>query len=482
VGEKPPVPGDDPTDPERTDVFPSESGPNSADTGTMDVLLQSETASFVPLVPQPLKSIGRYTIIRELARGGMGIILLGHDPVLGRNVAIKLLLPAYRFKLRYRHRFLDEARLSSRLLHPGIVPVYDLGDDPDQLPYFVMRYVAGETLDTLLARRPNPTVDLPRFLHIFERVCETVAYAHNNGVIHRDLKPLNVMVAAFGVVKVMDWGVARYLGDDREAIPPEEMLPEESIKPSAETRLGNVVGTPTYMSPEQALGHPNSIDPRTDVFGLGGLLCMILTGQPPYPGQRLRQVYSRAVRADLREAYDRLDAVPVARELVSLAKRCLAPVAADRPRDAGEVLTLLTNFLQSDIRQAAHDLVRFFELSPDLFCIAGLDGYFRRVNSNFTRVLGYPPEELIARPWIEFVHPDDQPRTIAIAEQLARGLPISGFRNRYRAVHGGYRWFEWSAKPVLEEGILFAVARDITEQVDLENRFHGDSAGNTADG
>jgi serine/threonine-protein kinase len=187
-------------------------------------------------------------------------------------------------------------------------------------------------------------------------------------------------------------------------------------------------------------------------------------------------VYSHAVRADLQGALDRLDAAPVPRELVVLTKRCLAPTLTDRPHDAGEVLALLTEFLQSDIRQAERDLVRFFELSPDLFCIAGLNGYFQRVNDNFTRVLGYSTEELITRPWIEFVHPDDQASTVAVTEQLARGLPVMGFRNRYRAVNGDYRWFEWAAKSILEEGIIFAVARDVTKQVDLEARLQ-DSSG-----
>lgn len=476
MGEIPPIPSGDSTDPERTDVFPLEAALDLPEAATVDFPLRSQPASVAPVVPPPpLKIVGRYTIVRELARGGMGVILLGYDPVLGRNVAIKLLLPAYQFKPRYRQRFLDEARLSSRLLHPGIVPVYELGDEPDQLPYFVMSYVAGESLDTLLARRPSPTADLPRFLHIFERVCETIAYAHSHGVIHRDLKPLNVMVASFGVVKVMDWGVAKRLTDAPETVLTEDIAPEELIKPSAETRLGNVVGTPAYMSPEQAQGRVDSLDPRTDVFGLGGILCMILTGQPPYPGQRVRQVYSHAVRADLKGTFDRLDAAPVPRELIALAKRCLAPTVTDRPHDAGEVLALLTEFLQSDIRQAERDLVRFFELSPDLFCIAGLNGYFQRVNDNFTRVLGYSTEELITRPWIEFVHPDDQANTVAVTEQLARGLPVMGFRNRYRAVNGDYRWFEWAAKSILEEGIIFAVARDVTKQVDLEARLKGSS-------
>jgi serine/threonine-protein kinase len=227
------------------------------------------------------------------------------------------------------------------------------------------------------------------------------------------------------------------------------------------------------MAPEQAQGDVSILDRQTDVFGLGGILCAILTGQPPYPGKRTRQVYARAARADLAGAFARLDASPAARELVALAKACLASEPAARPRDAGAVAAALTAYFESDLRRAERDLVRFFELTPDLFCIAGLDGFFRRVNQNFTRVLGYSPDELISRPWLDFIHPDDLAGTAAAGAALSRGQPVVQFRNRYRDVHGHYRWFEWAAKSIPEEGIIFAVARDITDRVELEARLRG---------
>jgi serine/threonine-protein kinase len=231
------------------------------------------------------------------------------------------------------------------------------------------------------------------------------------------------------------------------------------------------MGTPSYLSPEQAYGDPAYLDRRTDVFGLGGLLCAILTGQPPYPGTSTRVVYARAAAADLDETFARLDDAPAAPELVRLAKRCLSANPDDRPADAGEASAALTALIEAELRRAERDLVRFFELTPDLFCIAGFDGYFRRVNQNFTDVLGYPAEELISRPFVDFVHPDDRPQTVAETEKLARGLPVVQFRNRYRDVRGEYRWFEWAAKSILEEGVIFAVARDITDRVELEARL-----------
>jgi serine/threonine-protein kinase len=414
--------------------------------------------------------VGRYPVSREIAHGGMGAILAGRDPDLGRDVAIKVLLANHLGKPGYCERFVEEARITGLLQHPGIVAVYELGALPDARPFFAMQLVDGETLDAQLAARKNPAENLPHFLTIFERVCQTIAYAHSRGVIHRDLKPLNVMVAPFGVVKVMDWGVAKVLG-----APDVAPLPRPTADPSAaDTGVGSVIGTPAYMSPEQAQGDNSRIDERTDVFGLGGILCAILTGQGPYPGERTRKVYARAARADLADAFGRLEAAPAARELVALAKRCLAPHRDTRPRNAQEVAAALTTYIESDLRRAERDFVRFFELSPDLFCIAGLDGFFRRVNGNFTRVLGYTPAELTGRPFIEFVHPDDRASTRAETEKLARGLPVVQFRNRYRDNRGGYRWFEWEAKSVPDEGVIFAVARDITERVELEEKLKKD--------
>ena len=450
-----PPPGAAP-DPNRTHLFSSRSDIETGAVGDAD---QSTSETPLPL-PDP-QVFGRYRVTREVARGGMGVIYAGRDPELDRDVAIKVLRDIHQSKPAYRKQLLEEARITGRLQHPGVIPVYEFGEAEGGRPYFVMRFVDGQTLESLLVARRSLVEDLPRMLKVFERVCQAVAYAHSRGVVHLDLKPLNVMVAPFGVVKVMDWGVARVLEEEGDADPPPASLPPVA----ADSEAVPVLGTPAYMSPEQANGRTAAFDRRTDVFGIGGILCTILTGFPPYPGNHTRQVCKNAARADLAGAFERLDAAPVARELVGLARACLSADPDARPRDAIEVAAILTAYLESDLRRAERDLVRFFELTPDLFCIAGTDGYFRRVNENFTRVLGYSPEELISRPFVEFVHPDDRSSTVHAAEQLGRGLPLVRFRNRYRDVAGRYRWFEWAAKSIPEEGIIFAVARDITDQV-----------------
>jgi serine/threonine-protein kinase len=166
-----------------------------------------------------------------------------------------------------------------------------------------------------------------------------------------------------------------------------------------------------------------------------------------------------------------LDACGADRDLITLAKGCLASDPNDRPGDAGKLADAVTGHLESVLRRAERDLVRFFELSLDLFCIAGLDGYFHRVNSNFSRVLGYTEEELVSRPFLDFVHPDDREGTLEAMAKLRQGLPVIQFCNRYRDVRGQYRWFEWTGKAIPEEGVIFAVARDVTERVELEEQL-----------
>jgi eukaryotic-like serine/threonine-protein kinase len=432
-----------------------------------------EAAASAP--PEVIDSLVSYRLGREIGRGGMGTVLEGRDTRLGREVAVKVLLETHAANTRLLEQFSEEVRILGQLQHPGIVPVYEAGQLPDRRPYFTMRLVKGHTLARLLAGRTG-LEGRPHFLKVFEQVCQAMAYAHSKGVIHRDLKPQNVMVGDFGEVQVMDWGLARALAKGRDAqagegLPATACGCQDACDSRPGTTKGGVMGTPAYMSPEQAHGEVGRLDERTDVFGLGGILCEVLTGKPPYPGPDRQAVLARARRGDLGDTLTRLDACGADRDLVTLAKSCLAADPNDRPGDAGKLADAVTGHLESVLRRAERDLVRFFELSLDLFCIAGLDGYFRRVNCNFSRVLGHPSEELISRPFLDFVHPDDREGTLGEMAKLALGLPVTRFCNRYRDVEGQYRWFEWTAKAIPEEGVIFAVARDVTERVELEEQL-----------
>ncbi len=423
------------------------------------------------------ESIGHSRLDGEIARGGMGIILKGRDTDLDRDIAIKVLHAVHQHKPEIRRRFMQEARITAKLQHPGIVPIYELGQFPDSRPYFAMRLVNGQTLKQLLGERCSLSDDFPRFLKIFEQVCQAMAYAHSCGVIHRDLKPANVMIAPFGVVQVMDWGVAKVLFQPEDAGPlgspfdsagTTETVPDHSSgeydSDEDHTQIGIVMGTPAYMPPEQARGEIDRLDTATDVFGLGAILCEILTGEPPYVGKSAQHIYRMAVKAELSEAHQRLDNCEI-RPLASLAKSCISAEAGRRPHDAAIVSAAITDYLESDLRRAQIDLVRFFELSLDMFCIAGFDGFFHRVNANFSRVLGHSDKELMSRPFLYFVHPEDVEKTTTVMTRLSDGEPIVRFRNRYRDNRDNYHLIEWTSKAIPEENIIFAVARDVSESV-----------------
>jgi ABC-type branched-subunit amino acid transport system substrate-binding protein/tRNA A-37 threonylcarbamoyl transferase component Bud32 len=289
--------------------------------------------------PQVPPDTPRYRFETFLGRGGMGEVWRGRDTVLAREVALKVLREQVFGDAGARARFEEEARHVSRLEHPSIVPVYDLGELPDGRPFFAMKLVHGQTLAQLLAARGTPAEDLSRWVRVFEQVCAAVAFAHARDVIHRDLKPSNVMLGGFGEVLVMDWGIAKALAARRQPapVPPAPAL----LPPSAggattapagpETLPGQARGTPAFMAPEQARGEAGRVGKASDVFGLGGILCVILTGQPPYT-----QV-EQALAADVTEAFARLDGCGADAELIGLAKACLAAAPEARPADAAEV-------------------------------------------------------------------------------------------------------------------------------------------------
>jgi serine/threonine-protein kinase len=309
-------------------------------------------------VPERPGPSGRLQLLGEIARGGMGAILKGRDTDLGRDVAVKVLLETHKGRTELVQRFVEEAQIAGQLQHPGITPVYELGQFPDARPYFTMKLVKGKTLVALLAEAAPS--DQARFLKVFEQVCQTLAYAHARGVIHRDLKPSNVMVGAFGEVQVMDWGLAKVLHEggladekaSRERQRPAQVSVIQTQRSSgtaevgSDTQAGSVLGTPAYMAPEQARGEVDLVDARADVFGLGAILCEILTGQPPFTGPRA-EAMRKAQTAQLEDAHARLDRCGADAELIGLARQCLSREPWDRPRNAGAVAEAVTAYQQS---------------------------------------------------------------------------------------------------------------------------------------
>ncbi len=301
----------------------------------------------------------RLHIFGEIARGGMGSVLKGRDPDLGRDLAIKVLRDDLRGQPEMVSRFVEEAQIAGQLQHPGVIPVYEMGQFSDDRPFFSMKLVKGHTLSALLSERESLSADRARLLGIFEHITQTVAYAHSRGVIHRDLKPSNVMVGNFGEVLLMDWGLAKLLSrggvvDDARATKKRDIetviATARSLSDSDLSQAGSVLGTPSYMAPEQARGEIESLDERSDVFSLGSILCEILTGEPAVVGSTSAERLRRTARGDFSETLARLDACDADAELKALCVRCLAPEQGDRPRDAGHVSEAFTAYL-ADVQQ-----------------------------------------------------------------------------------------------------------------------------------
>jgi tRNA A-37 threonylcarbamoyl transferase component Bud32 len=341
------------------------------------------TADYVPVGDEAPPDLPGYEILtppigepdRWPKMGGMGVVWRVRDLQFHRLLAVKV-MKAESADSRWVRYFLREARITAQLAHPSIVPVHAMGRLADGRPYYTMKLVEGKTLAEILQAEPDVASRRTELLQVFARICEALAFAHRKGVIHLDLKPSNVMVGAHGEVQVMDWGLVKLLdesddrlGVDRDRVIHRDQVIHRDTNPGnvvfgaygevqvmdwglvklldeSDDRLG-VVGTWPYMSREQANGRIEEIDRRSDVFGLGGMLCAILTGKPPYVGSTPEDVIRQAREADLTGAHAELEGCGADAELIALARACLSAEPNDRPEDALVVEKRLKDYLAS---------------------------------------------------------------------------------------------------------------------------------------
>ncbi|HEY0991488.1 MAG TPA: serine/threonine-protein kinase, partial [Kofleriaceae bacterium] len=230
-----------------------------------------------PRADRPLLA-ERYRLARLIGKGGMGEVIAARDEQVGRDVAIKRMRASAPSE-RAIKRFLREASIQGRLEHPAIVPVHEIGHDSDGLPFFVMKKLTGITLGKILVTAERrEAFGLQRILRAFVDVCLAMELAHVRGVVHRDLKPDNILLGDYGEVYILDWGVAKIIGEDDDG----EFADVGSGSGEHATAAGTTIGTPGYMPPEQACGSRN-IDGRTDIYALGCVLFEILSGEPLHP-------------------------------------------------------------------------------------------------------------------------------------------------------------------------------------------------------
>ncbi len=434
----------------------------------------SSTLVTVDHIPGPSE---RYRLNRLHAAGGIGRVWLARDNELGRDVALKELRPECGDNPTLYRRFVQEARITGQLEHPGIVPIYELVQQSgNQQAFYTMRFLKGRTLSEAartyhhkrLAGQAE-SLELLNLLNSFVTVCYTLAYAHSRGVIHRDLKGNNIVLGNFGEVVVLDWGLAKLLDQAEGETSDIGVVDPVGASDGDLTVQGQTLGTPGYMAPEQAVGQPDLIDRRTDVYGLGAILYEILTGQAPFTGsdtcELLRKVREEAPLSPRQLCSD----VPPALESICL--RALAKDPADRYASATDLAQEVQKWQEVERKQAEEELNRFFSVSLEMLCIAGFDGYFKRLNPSWEKTLGWTTEELMAKPYLDFVHPDDRAATIAEAQKIAEGAATITYENRYRCKDGSYKWMLWIAIPDAIRQVIYAAARDITERRRVEKEL-----------
>jgi tetratricopeptide (TPR) repeat protein len=292
----------------------------------------------------------RFVPIRAHARGGIGQVWVARDCELQREVALKVILPGFADREDQRARFLIEAEITGNLEHPGIVPVYSLGRNAEGRPYYAMRFIRGESLSAAIRDfhgRSHPEsgpaggrggsmwgITFRQLLGRFLDVCDAIDYAHSRGVLHRDIKPANIMLGQYGETLVVDWGLAKVVGK-ADILPPgigddfESSLATGTgeLTPSGGTQPGTTIGTPAYMSPEQARGAIDELGPASDIYSLGATLYELLTGQVAFPGAKVLDVIQRVRQGDFRPPRSVRRSVPAPLEAICLKAMAVRPEA-----------------------------------------------------------------------------------------------------------------------------------------------------------
>jgi PAS domain S-box-containing protein len=349
----------------------------------------------------------RYGFTTIHAAGGIGRIWLARDRQLDRDVAIKELLPENTGDVKTVARFLREARLTGQLEHPGIVPVYELASR-ERAPFYAMRFVRGRTLGDAahsyhvnrLKGREDP-LEFISLLTAFAAVCNAVAYAHSRGVVHRDLKGDNVILGDFGEVIVLDWGLAKLVGQPDESENESVRTVGNGAQDASLTVQGEVMGTPAYMAPEQAEGRLNAIDQRTDVFGLGAIFYEILTSQPPFVGRNTLEVLKQAVRSEPALPRELWPEVPAALEEICL--KAMAKDPEQRYSSASDLAQEVQRWQDVQRRQAEDALRRQTVILRSILnsmsegvLVADAEGKLIHMNPAAERMIGRPLEATLA--------------------------------------------------------------------------------------
>lgn len=419
--------------------------------------------------------------------GGIGHVWLAYDKLLDREIALKELKADQAQSEINRQRFFREAQITAQLTHPGTVPVYDYGEE-DGRSFYTMKFVRGKTLAETIAeyhewrqqqQNAGITSRLIQLLNQFLSVCNTIAFAHSRKILHRDLKAENIIIGSFGEVVVLDWGLAKQLDEQNQQLETNTSAYDATIidgrsqQTSSHTMQGDKLGTPAYMSPEQARGEIGMFDERTDVYGLAAILYELLAGKPPFMGKSIVEILERVIHDKPVPASERVDGVP--RELDQICLRGLSKRREERPQSALELAEAIQAWIatQAERKRTEQERERFFNLSLDLLTIIDTRGRLTQTSPAWQTILGWGGDDLEGKPVWDLIAPEDHERALNNHERILAGEALTEVEYRCVCRDGSYRWILWNAKLIPGESSIYLVGRDITERKQAEQTFQG---------
>ena len=445
-----------------------------------DTVTGDELTSRVPVVSWASASFGsdyqqgRFRKQKIIGRGGMGEIWQAYDSLVKRPVALKQLRQDKSYLPKHLARFKREVQLTAKLTHPGTVYVIDYSNQPGNA-YYVMNLVHGCTLTRMIneyhRKRVCGTSEFSEFitlLSVFVSVCNTIAYAHSQGVLHRDIKSENVMVGEFGQATLLDWGLAKSfeVSDQDHAEPkqPEaEAEPDDAPVSVRTTVEGQSLGTPAFMSPEQATGSLDKIDIRSDTYMLSGLLYEILAGCPPFVGDGVDAVIDMVIHQSPPLASEMVADCPTA--LVRICTKGLAKNQEERFQTAGQLIDQVKSWLagRAERERADEFFKQCFELAFDAMGIVDFRQGLQNLNAAWRTMFGWEPAEITGRNHYEMIHPDDQVHAARALSKANRRKEPQQVTIRLLCKDGHYQRSVWNLAPYVEEASVLIIGRRLND-------------------
>ena len=404
--------------------------------------------------------------------GGIGEVWKARDQTFGRIVAIKNLNEQIQNSSTARSRFLREAIITGQLQHPGIVPVYSLCSTNEDL-FYAMRLIEGQSLLESIQRfhyaRQNQSdasdeavVEFSRLLRHFVSVCDTIAFAHSRGVIHRDIKSENVIIGDFGEVVLLDWGLAKFVHETESPWTSDDGQSDSFH--CRQTVVGQRLGTPAFMSPEQARGDTEKVGFSSDIWGLSAMLYEILCGEPPFNAVSTEVTMRQVIEEPVRPCRQIIESIPVELEEICLAGLNKNPER--RPYSAKQIAERISNWLDHQVqqKQSYEERQNFFNISSEMMAILHPRKGIQQANAAWSKILGWATAELLGKRHVDLIPSEHQKRVGRLLYLAGKGQPAIDIEVPFFHKSGHLVWTSWTATPYQDDRRVYVIGRDISER------------------